>query len=263
MGETAHHPAGPRGTRALLACIDHRPQPPPRRAFWGHQTWRHLLFAHWPVAAKTVQALLPEGLEVDVFPGDPDVAWIGIVPFEMAGVRPRGLPALPGLSRFCELNVRTYVRHQSTAGVYFFSLDASGAVGVWLAQRAFHLPYYRARMRLQVDAGGQCSLTSQRAGIPEACFAATYAPAGPSPTATPQSLEHWLTNRYVVFSDFATTGLWRADIHHRPWSLQPATARFDSLGVAAAAKVSVGGEPALLHYVADMQVLIWGPQRLV
>jgi len=49
--------------------------------------------------------------------------------FPHDGIHLRGLPALPGLSRFPELNVRTYVTFDDKPGVYFFSLDAANGCG--------------------------------------------------------------------------------------------------------------------------------------
>jgi uncharacterized protein YqjF (DUF2071 family) len=68
--------------------------------------WSQWLFMHWPVPADSLRPLVPQGLEIDTFDG---TAWLGIVPFKMSRVRPRGLPAFPGTSAFPELNVRTYV----------------------------------------------------------------------------------------------------------------------------------------------------------
>ncbi len=72
-----------------------------------YQQWRDLLFVHWPVDAQLVQRLIPRPLEVEQFAGS---AWLGFVPFTMRNVRPRYLPAVPGLSGFAETNIRTYVR---------------------------------------------------------------------------------------------------------------------------------------------------------
>jgi uncharacterized protein YqjF (DUF2071 family) len=64
-----------------------------------YQRWAELLFLHWPVESQIVAEVLPPGLRVDTFESK---AWIGLVPFSMRGVRPRFLPAVPGLSNFPE-----------------------------------------------------------------------------------------------------------------------------------------------------------------
>ena len=72
-----------------------------------------------------------ERFPIDRFDG---TAWIGVVPFRMRDVAPRGVPALPWLSAFPELNVRTYVRVADKPGVYFFSLDAANPLAVRAAR---------------------------------------------------------------------------------------------------------------------------------
>src|SRR3954470_13859938 len=72
----------------------------------GQMNWGKLLFMHWPVAPEALRPLIPERLTIDTFDG---AAWVGVVPFTMWGVRPTFVPPIPGLSRFHELNVRTYV----------------------------------------------------------------------------------------------------------------------------------------------------------
>ena len=67
---------------------------------------------------------------------------LGVVPFWMSGVRARGLPSVPDLSRFPELNVRTYVTYGGEPGVYFFSLDAASLPAVCTARALYHLPYF-------------------------------------------------------------------------------------------------------------------------
>ena len=99
------------------------------------QTWNDLLFAHWPVDAAALRELVPAGFELDPFDGQ---VWVGVVPFHMTNVAPRFVPALPWVSAFPELNVRTYVRVKGKPGVYFFSLDAADRLAVWGARTFYH-----------------------------------------------------------------------------------------------------------------------------
>src|SRR5690606_9486240 len=137
------------------------------------------LFAHWPVAPSLLRPLVPAGLELDTFDGS---AWIGVVPFGMARVRPRFVPPVPLLSRFLELNVRTYVTAGGKGGVWFFSLDANSRLAVRGARWSYHLPYYDARMTLvRRDDGQRIEFASARnhRGAPPATFDAAYQPTGP------------------------------------------------------------------------------------
>src|SRR5262245_46270387 len=139
-------PSPPAKPATILANNAHRPWLRPSKPWIIAQTWSQLLFAHWPVSAEVLRPLIPAQLPIDTFEGE---AWVGVVPFLMSHVRGRDLLEIPGTNTFCELNVRTYVTLEDKPGVWFFSLDASNPLAVFGARRAFHLPYYNARMSLK------------------------------------------------------------------------------------------------------------------
>lgn len=143
---------------AILEERSHRPWPMPDAPWVMTQTWHDLLFAHWPVDPTSLQPLVPAQFPIDVFQGD---AWVGIVPFRLTNVAPRGVPSLPWVSEFPELNVRTYVRVGDRPGVYFFSLDAGSWVAVHAARTLLNLPYYVASMTV-APVGAQVEYSSQR-----------------------------------------------------------------------------------------------------
>jgi hypothetical protein len=230
---------------------DHRPWPPPAEPWAWRQTWHDLLFLHWPVAAGVLRSLVPSPLQVQEFSGS---AWVAVTPFWMSGVTPRHWPALPALSRFPELNVRTYVTLGDRPGVWFFSLDAGNRLAVWVARRRYRLPYVHARMTVH-RAGGRIAYRSVRPG--GTGFEATYEPAGPPQASEPGTLAHWLTERYCLYARRRRGGLYRAEIHHAPWPLQPATAevrRNDMLRVHA---IADDGPPLHAHYARRLDVVVW------
>jgi uncharacterized protein YqjF (DUF2071 family) len=118
--------------REYLVRTSHSPRPLPSGRWQMTQRWNDLLFVHWPVSASEIAPMLPEGLEPDIFQGS---AWLGVVPFWLDRLKVRGLPAVPGMRSFPDLNVRTYVRDENTGtpGMYFFSLDATNLLAVALA----------------------------------------------------------------------------------------------------------------------------------
>src|SRR5579859_4100456 len=130
----------------LFTAVEHRPWPVPSRPWVMEQTWNDLLFAHWRVEVAVLRALVPPQLELDLYDG---AGYVAVAPFWMSGIRARWAPPIPGLSRFPELNVRTYVRVGDKPGVYFFSLDAGRRAAVWGARMGYSLPYYYARMRVE------------------------------------------------------------------------------------------------------------------
>ncbi len=187
--------------------------------------WLDLLFAHWPVPCEVLRPLIPASLGIDVFDGH---AWLGIVPFRMSAVRPRWMPALPSISAFPELNVRTYVTLGGRPGVWFFSLDAASWLAVRVARATFHLPYFDARMTCRPLAEDGVEYTSQRthSGIVGARMEASYRPIGPVFQSEPGSLEHWMTERYSLYSADGRNRVFRGDVMHEPWPLQRAEASF-------------------------------------
>lgn len=202
-----------------------------------------------------LRALVPSGLELQEFDG---AAWLGLVPFRMTGVMRRPLPDLPWISAFPELNVRTYVQLGGKPGVWFLSLDAANALAVWAARRFFHLPYYRARMTVTAEADG-FRYSSARPG---AAFAGSYAPTSEPYQASRGSLEHWLTERYCLYAAAPDGSLWRNEIHHRPWPLQPARARIERNSMFAFHGLDVNGPPALLHFAKRLDVIVWDGEQV-
>jgi len=215
------------------------------------QTWHDLLFAHWPVPPAVMRPLVPAQLALDVFDGQ---SWAGVIPFHMSGIRGRGLPPLPGLSRFPELNVRTYVTYGGKAGVYFFSLDAGNLPAVWAARRFYHLPYFLAVMSSE-ELGGSIRYSSRRVGG-AAEFHGQYSPKAEMRLRERGSIEHWLTERYCLYTTYDGQ-VYRGEIHHAPWPLQDAEAEFEINAVASAAGISLPATAPLLHFARRLEVLIW------
>src|SRR3954469_16227562 len=183
------------------------------------QTWLDLLFAHWQVPVAAWRDPVPPRAPLDTFAGS---AWLGITPFEIVGARPRGVPPLPWLSRFPELNVRTYTTIGGRPGIWFFSLDAGRLAAAVAARATYRLPYRHARMAI-TRAGDEIGFRSHARAAP-AALRARYEPAGPAEPPVPGSLEHFLTERYCLFTVDRRGRVRRADIHHPPWPLQPARA---------------------------------------
>jgi uncharacterized protein len=217
--------------------------------------WHDLLFMHWPVPVAALRDHIPAALALDTFEG---LAWLGVVPFRMAGVRPRYSPALPRVSAFPELNVRTYVVAGGKPGVWFFSLDAADPLAVRVARRAFHLPYYDARMACLPDGNGvrYTSFRTHR-GAPQAQLQACYRPIGAAISAPAGSLGAWLTERYCLYAADWRGKVYRGEIHHARWPLQPAEAEISVNTMTAPIGVSLPDIPPLLHFARRLDVVAW------
>jgi uncharacterized protein len=216
------------------------------------QRWERLLFAHWPVEARNLRRVLPPGVEPDVRDGS---GWLGIVAFVMVGTRSASAPTWPVLRSIPELNVRTYVRVGGVPGVWFLSLDASSPFFAAMGRALYGLRYHVAKMAA-TDEDGSVRYLSARPG---AAFTATYAPTEPPVAAEPGSLEHFLVERYRLFSE-RRGRLITAVVGHEPWPLQPARARIE-LNEMAPAGLAFHGEP-ILHFSRSVSALISAP-RLV
>jgi uncharacterized protein len=211
------------------------------------QTWDELLFIHYRVPVEQLRPLVPEGLEVQQHSG---TGWLGVTPFVVTGLRARGLLPLPFASSFRELNVRTYVTRDDKPGIWFFSLDASSQLAVEAARRLYRLPYFRADITIRRrgdELHYDCSRDDGKA------FSAVYRAAGAVFEAKAGSLEHFLTERYCLYAEHEGQ-LYRAEIHHRPWPLQPAEAQID-LNTMPPLKVS--DDDPLVHFSARQDVAIW------
>ncbi|MEP4079747.1 YqjF family protein [Haloferula sp.] len=182
------------------------------------QRWSKLLFLHWRVDPAILNARLPAGLHLDLHDGE---AWLGLVPFYMERIRPTGLPPVPGLSWFLELNVRTYVHDDNgVPGVWFFSLDCNQALAVEFARARFHLPYQHAKMSSSVQEGSIHYHCRRKDHRDAAIF--TYAPDGPATVAEPGTLEFFLAERYLLYSSRPDGSLFTGRVHHTPYQLAPA-----------------------------------------
>lgn len=239
---------------------NHRLWPLPKSPWIMSQVWHELLFAHWALPVEVIQPFIPSGLKLDTFDGK---AWLAVVPFRMSGVRPRCVPSVPGLSAFLELNVRTYVTLDNKPGVLFLSLDAANNIAVKAARMLYLLPYFWANMTMTQDHKGFHYHSHRREpGIAAAELKADYHPISPIELAQPGSLEHWLTERYCLYSYDPQGNLYRCEIHHDPWPLQRATAEFEINTMAEVHGIKLKGAPQQLHYARKLEVVVWPLQRL-
>jgi uncharacterized protein len=237
----------------------HRQWTTPARPWLFTQTWRDLLFAHWAVQPQHVRPHIPSAFELDLYDNE---AWVGVVPFHMSNVSPRGVPSIPWLSAFPEVNVRTYVRVGDKPGVFFFSLDAASAVAVRAARVLLNLPYYLADMTITTRADGVVDFSSTRRAD-KAELVVKYRPTGPAVRARPGSLEYFLTERYCLYHLSRRNVPCRLEIHHPPWLLQNATAEFARETLRRAAGLSLPGNAALLHFSKRQDTVAWAPQSIL
>jgi hypothetical protein len=240
-----------------LERTDHRPWALPSGPWRWRQNWHDLLFAHWRVPASRLQSLVPAGVSIQEFDG---TAWVGVVPFRMDGVMLRPLPDLPGVSAFPELNLRLYVEVGGRPGVWFVSLDAASQLAVWAARLLFRLPYFHATMHLRRE-GERIHYRSIRRSARNVAFRGTYWPVGQVFESRPGTVEHFLTERYCLYTCGSDGSMLRADVHHRPWPLQLAHAEIEENTIGSGQGIDLDDHPDLLHFSKRIDVVVWPAER--
>jgi uncharacterized protein YqjF (DUF2071 family) len=171
---------------------------------------------------------------------------------------------VPWASRFCETNVRTYVRDRAgRSGIWFFSVDAArlGAVGV--ARATYRLPYFWSWMRITGGDEDTSEITYRcrrrwpglRAVTSDVRIKAD-APYAPDELG---KRDHFLTARWILFS-VAGSRYRFARACHPPWPLYRAEVQaVDDQLVRAAGLPAPEGEP-LAHYSPGVDVSIGKPE---
>ena len=181
------------------------------------QRWESLTFVHYRYEPAAIQAILPDGLEVDTFE---DSAWAALVPFKMVRVRPPGLPAIPWLTTFPETNIRTYVRDERGGrGVYFSSLEIPRLLGVAVARLGFGVPYTWASMALRPTDDGVEYRSSRLWPSPKGARSVVDVRVGSPVESSP--LLDFLTNRWRAYARFLGRIVY-APVSHEPWRLHDA-----------------------------------------
>ena len=241
----------------ILDDVSHRQWDPPQQPWVLKQAWNHLLFAHWPVAGDRLRELVPSFVEIDTFDNQ---AWLSVTPFRLSDLSPRGLPALPVISSFDEINVRTYVVRDGKPGIYFFSLDANSVVAVGGASTVFHLPYFLADIRVTDDASGMTFRSRRQNGHAECDV--RYSPAGPLFVPERGTLEYFLTERYCLYTLDSAEHAYRVDVHHAPWQLHAADAEFTSNSMVDPVGLRLPSMAPLLHYSTRQDMVAFPPIRI-
>lgn len=230
----------------------HRLWPLPNLPWVMKQTWNDLLFAHYPVKYSILRKLVPKEFLLDTYDG---FGWVGIVPFHMTDIRLRGLPPIPGIDKFPELNVRTYVTVDGKPGVYFFSLDATNLLAVKVAQAFYHLPYVHASMKVEKQGDLMEYESKRKKG--DARFVADYRPISEAYFAEIGSFEAWLVERYCLYTLNSKGVPLRCDILHHPWLLQRAEADLKENTMLSSQGIIVEHDQPILHYSKKIEVRMW------
>ena len=230
--------------------VEHLPFPMPDRRHTLAQDWRFLTFMHWRVDIEKLRPHVPEGLEIDTFEGD---AYIGLVPFMMKHVRPSWFVSTPGISNFPEFNIRTYVKKDGIAGVFFLTLEAKSLVTCNFAPRTYGLPYRYAKGSVK-KSGNKWKWDSSR-NKGQFKLAGTTEVIGEQLQAQPGSLEEFLFERYSLYTSHKGS-LRRGYTHHNKWKFQLAKVELTENSLTESFNLGIDKPltPELVHYSDGVRV---------
>jgi len=218
--------------------------------------WKDLLFASWRLPIHVVRAKVPPELELDTFDGS---AWVTMVPMHITDIHFRGVPAIPGMESLRELNLRTYVKLNGKAGVYFLSIECPAVLSDWMAVHFFGVPYLKAQIAIAKD-GDSHHYASERAHElhPPAAFFGTFQPAGETFNPTAGSLEAFLVERFCLF--YVKDGkVHRGDILHDTWKLQNANLKIELNTIGKSAGLELSEKPDHIVFSSSTNTYIWLP----
>ena len=223
--------------------------------------WEALTYLHWDLAPETVAAQLPDGLEPDVHDGR---AWVGLIPFRMAGIGigPAGVP-LP-FGSFPETNVRTYVvGPDGGRGVYFHSLDITRSAPTMVARLGYQLPYCWSRMAIGRRGTQVSYLAARRWPGPKGARSRLVVEVG-APLAEGETtpLDDFLSARWSLYAAGPRGGILRARVDHGPWPLRHARiVHLDDRLTRLAGYHLDGQVPTHVRYGGDVDVAVGPPRR--
>ena len=258
---------------SLLYSVEHRPWLPPDAQWLISQSWNDVLFAHFAMEPSTLRPLVPEALTLELYDG---AAWLTISPFCTSHLRPSGVPPLPMLSFFPQVNVRTCVRRDDKPGIFNFSVDAANLSAVWFARVFFRMQYWHATIQMsgatmparRARESGKDTIRfrGRRMHGPAALsgpatFEIAYYPEGLAERARPGSLDEFLTERYCVYS-YNRGKLYRTELHHQPWPLQRVGVELQTNTLTEPLGLTLPLKPDLCHFSRCNKLLTWAPERV-
>jgi uncharacterized protein YqjF (DUF2071 family) len=180
--------------------------------------WENLIAVTYPVAEELLAPHVPPGVEVDRLGGE---ARVSLVAFDFTRTRLYGL-AIPGHTRFPEINLRFYVRDGDDRGIVFIREFVPRRAVAVVARIRYNEPYRRIPMRSAVRPAGR---SGERLRV-------THAFAGGTSRVTAEvdargalpaegSDERWLTHQEFGFGRTRRGARRRYRVEHPVWPLHP------------------------------------------
>ena len=228
------------------------PNPPHTvRTPFMFQSWKNISFLHWQYDAHVLQSRLPGELTLDQFEGS---GWISLTPFFLENLRLPFLPALPWISRFPEMNLRTYVNGPCGPGIWFFALDADRLAAVIGARSALGLPYFWSDMQVTRE-GDRMHYYSSRGGRAVARIEIQVGEA----LENPDELATFLVARFRLYA-LHRGQLLSVAVEHKRWPLHHARVVRLQESVTDTHGFRVHNQQPVVHFSPGVDVRV-GPAR--
>lgn len=234
--------------KTILSSISHRPYPLPTGSWSYYQEWNQVLFLHWKVPYEDLRNLLPQKLTLDTFDG---ACYISLVAFSMCRIRPKYFPAIPLISNFHEINLRTYILNDNKPGVYFLNIEAEKSISVFIAKLLSGLPYEKA----DIHRTGNVFVSNNASKVTS--LDTTYTVS--EKIKHKSALDRWLTERYSLYLDLQHH-CYRYDIHHEEWPLSEVETIHLNLNYNLGKIILTDLRPDLAHYSDGVKVISWSRQ---
>ena len=141
------------------------------------------------------------------------------------------------------------------------------SANVRAARWSYHLPYFDARISCAANGGENTptirySSRCTHLGAPPAELDLEYRPTGPVIHAAPGTLQHFPTERYCLYSADPKGTLYRCEVAHPPWPLQPAEATIRRNTMTRQLGFDAPEQEPLLHYADFLPTVAWRPVRV-
>lgn len=233
----------------ILNTTNHRPWKLPQGSWKYYQEWNNGIFLHWQVEHNELRKLVPDDFDIDLFEGKP---WVSLVAFTMEKIRPKNLPAFPPISNFHEINIRTYVKLNNKAGVYFLSIEGGKKLSCKIATELSELPYKFSNIKRTENTYESYSSELNNK---------LYLNFSLGKSITKKStIDKWLTERYTLFQD-SDKSINEFEIHHLKWPISEI--RFDTIDINYPKfKNLINNYPERANYSTGVTVLAWGMNKI-
>jgi uncharacterized protein YqjF (DUF2071 family) len=228
------------------------------------QDWCAVTFVHWSFAPAVVQSLLPDDLTVDTADG---VAWVTLTPFSVERLRPPVGPRVPGVARFAETNLRTYVTApDGSDGLHFFDIEASNAIVSRTIRAVFGLPYNVAKMGVSTAddkrSGHRRYIGNRSTGAGDVGYdIRVESGARLTGADSDAALDEWLVGRWRAFGTVRSRRI-AIEVEHRPWELHAAVLLRCEEDLLAVTGLPAPGAPALVRCSPGVAVALAFPRRV-